>query len=212
MGAAAKSIATKTPTTPVVAPYHESKLWNSAELAAPAASVVAVDTEMPPLLGGITSLAGILAPHADVTKPAISSKTTTTGKKKRKKRVYKSRKVIPAVKTFVDYTDNDVLLGRGGLSNKHPGNKRYRQEIENTKAVYRSAAKEEKTEWASLLIEYVQRYGGRFLEKDKETGKWYIVPDIVARRKAGQALREDNTPESRAEKRERYKKKLAMKT
>ena len=118
--------------------------------------------------------------------------------------------MIPENKVFVEYTDNDVLLGRGGLSNKHPGNKRYRKEIENAKAVYRSATKDDKTKWAALLVEYVEKYGGRFLEKDKATGKWYIVPDIVARRKAGQALREDNTPESRAEKRERYKKRHGL--
>ena len=158
--------------------------------------VASLPLGMPPLTGA--SMGG-----DDAT---ISSGDDKPTKKPKKKRIYKSRKVIPEVKTFVDYTDDDVLLGRGGLSNKHPGNKRYRQEIENAKAVYRSASKDEKTEWANLLVEYVKKYGGRFLERDKETGKWYIVPDVVARRKAGQALREDNTPESRKEKRDRYKK------
>ncbi|CAB9506343.1 expressed unknown protein [Seminavis robusta] len=159
---------------------------------------------MPPLTGVASAPPPVSAASSSAPSSSGDEQTATT--KPKKKRVYKSRKVIPEVKTFVDFTENDVLLGRGGLSNKHPGNKRYRQEIENAKAVYRSASKDEKTQWASLLVDYVKKYGGRFLEKDKATGQWYIVPDIVARRKAGQALREENTAESRAEKRDRYKK------
>lgn len=157
-----------------------------------------------PSLAASAPVTVIPAPVASITLATNDNKNAT---KPKKKRIYKSRKVIPENKVFVEFTDKDVLLGRGGLSNKHPGNARYRKEIENTKSVYRSASKDEKTQWASLLVEYVQKYGGRFLEKDKETGKWYIVPDIVARRKAGQALREDNTAEARRAKREKYKKK-----
>lgn len=179
--------------------------------------VGATSDNMPmPMLGAasaivpasVASAPAVKLQAAATSKSKSTAKTTTNTKsgKPKKKRIYKSRKIIPEVKNFVDFTDDDVLLGRGGLSNKHPGNKRYRQEIENAKAVYRTASKDEKTQWASLLVEYVEKYGGRFLERDKATGNWYIVPDIVARRKAGQALREDNTAESRAEKRDRYKK------
>jgi hypothetical protein len=166
-----------------------------------------LSTAMPPLVAAEATPAAVASASASASENADSSddqKKPSSGKP-RKKRVYKSRKVIPEVKTYVDFTDDDVLLGRGGLSNRHPGNRRYREEIENAKDVYRSASKEEKTQWASLLVDYVKKYGGRFLEKDKANGQWYIVPEVVARRKAGQALREDNTPESRAEKRERYK-------
>jgi len=162
----------------------------------------AVEPPMPPLTVEPKPVPPVVAPLA-----APSSSTAAAPLQKKKKRIYKSRKVVPSVKTYVDYTDHDVLLGRGGLSNKHPGNHRYRSAIEDAKDVYRSAVKDEKTKWAELLVESVHQYGGRFLEKDKtpEGDKWYIVPDIVARRKAGQALREDNTPESRKEKRDRYK-------
>ena len=196
-----KSTAKKAPSAPVSVDFPR---WPTSKSLVP---------DMPPLTGATASVATMpaSAPTPAPVQPMMISQpqkpaTATTHKKPKKKRVYKSRKVIPQNKTYVEYTDNDVLLGRGGLANKHPGNKRYRDEIENTKDAYRSASKEEKTEWAELLVKYVQNYGGRFLEKEKETGKWYVVPDIVARRKAGQALREDNTAESRAAKRDKYKK------
>ena len=49
-----------------------------------------------------------------------------------------------------------------------------------------------------------QKVGGRFLELDKEVNRWYLVPNVVARRKVGQALRENNTEEARAAKRAKY--------
>jgi hypothetical protein len=50
--------------------------------------------------------------------------------------------------------------------------------------------------------------GARFLELDKDANRWYLVPNVVARRKVGQALREDNTDEARAAKRARYQGRL----
>jgi hypothetical protein len=46
------------------------------------------------------------------------------------------------------------------------------------------------------------------LELDKETQRWFLVPNVVARRKVGQALRENNTEEARAAKRAKYQGKL----
>lgn len=127
----------------------------------------------------------------------------TGGKKKRKRKPRK--KVVPEVKEFVVPTQNDVLLGRGGRSNHHPGNKRYREEVKNMRDWYASIGenKEEKTRLSQTLVDYVHDYNGRFLEKDKN-GRWYVVPNIVARRKASQALREDDDPEKRAAKRARF--------
>lgn len=131
----------------------------------------------------------------------------------KKKRVRKPRqKVVPEVKAYVTPMQNDVLLGRGGRSNHHPGNKRYREEVKNLRGWYLSIGdnKDEKTALSQLLVDYVHGYNGRFLEKDKNG--WYVVPNIVARRKASQALREDNDPEKRAAKRARFQqKKLAEK-
>jgi len=123
----------------------------------------------------------------------------------KKKRIRKPRqKVVPAVKEYVTPTINDVLLGRGGRSNHHPGNKRYREEVRNLREWYLSIGenKDEKTSLSQCLVDYVYQYNGRFLEKD-DIG-WYVVPNIVARRKASQALREDDDPVKRAAKRARF--------
>lgn len=107
---------------------------------------------------------------------------------------------------FVIPTEIDILLGRGGRSNNHPGNKRYLEEVNALKHCYRSSSKNERTDWSQCLVDYVHAYGGRFLRFDREASQWYEVPNRIARKKASQALREENTPESRAKKRQRYKK------
>ena len=113
---------------------------------------------------------------------------------------------ICEVKEYVEsYTDADVLFGRGGRSNHHPGNKIYRDIVTEKQPFYRSCDKNEKTKVAQSIVDAVTINGkGRFLELDKRNGMWYLVPNIVARRKVGQALRENNTEEARAAKREKY--------
>ena len=85
----------------------------------------------------------------------------------------------------------DVLLGRGGSTNTHPGNIRYREEVEKIRNWYSSCTtKTEKKEISQLLVEYVHDYGGRFLVKDDLTQQWVIADSNVARKKASQALRD----------------------
>ncbi len=94
-------------------------------------------------------------------------------------------------KKFCSPTDLDVLLGRGGGTNNHPGNIRYRDEVEKVKPMYFSCnTKNEKKEVSELLVAYVEDYGGRFLIKDKETNQWILATAKQARKKASQALRE----------------------
>ena len=73
---------------------------------------------------------------------------------------------------------------------------------------YRSCDKNMKTEVAQSIVDAVGAIQkGRFLEKDPDTDRYYVVPSLTARRKVGQALRENNTEEARAAKREKYGKK-----
>lgn len=133
-----------------------------------------------------------------------------TKKRKRKKRF----KVVLEHKTYVETSKHDVLLGRGGKSNHHPGNKRYREEVENFRPLYASlTTDEEKTAMSQALVDVIEKMGGRFLQenkiKDSLTNEvisqgWYAVPNIVARRKGSQALREDSDPEKRHAKRARF--------
>jgi hypothetical protein len=118
----------------------------------------------------------------------------------------KPRKIIPVNKEYInEYSDTDILFGRGGRSNHHHGNKIYRDIVTERQPYYRTCDKNEKTKVAQEIVDTIQRtHNGRFLELDKVVSRWYIVPNIVARRKVGQALRENNTEEARAAKREKY--------
>ena len=93
-----------------------------------------------------------------------------------------------------DITDADILSGRGGKSNHHLGNKRFRHVVSEMKEIYRcTGQKTDKTALSRGIIEYVHSYGGRFLIQDRETGKdhrWRIMTMVEARKKTSQALRE----------------------
>jgi len=103
---------------------------------------------------------------------------------------------------YVEPTDDDVLFGRGGRSNKHPGNARYRREVERLEKGYKAGTKSEKRRIIEELIQAVQSRGN-FLEKDKQHG-WYVVDGDAIRKKVWQALREDRDPEKRRAKRKRF--------
>jgi len=88
-------------------------------------------------------------------------------------------------------TDLDVVLGRGGRANNHPGNRRYLQELSKLKSKYRDMPKNAKSDISQMVVDSVHDNGGRFLKQDETTGgDWYEVPNKIAKKKASQALRE----------------------
>lgn len=91
----------------------------------------------------------------------------------------------------VTVTDNDVLFGRGGHTNKHPGNLRYRDMINTYRPSYVSAQKIEKPNVARQVVKAMKEGDNpvRFLRKG-EDNKWYEVSDKEAAWKSSQALRE----------------------
>jgi hypothetical protein len=85
----------------------------------------------------------------------------------------------------------DVLCGRGGRSNHHPGNKIYRQVVSDMKASYRNiGSKSAKTDLSRAIVDHVFKDGGRFVKMDKASGKFIILTTYEARKKTSQALRE----------------------
>jgi hypothetical protein len=88
-----------------------------------------------------------------------------------------------------DVTDHDVICGRGGKVNNHPGNKRFRKLISDNKMKYLEALKQDKPALAVEIVETVKQYGGRFLVKHSPDG-FVESDDLRAREKASQALRE----------------------
>lgn len=90
-----------------------------------------------------------------------------------------------------DIREWDVLCGRGGRSNHHPGNKRYRHVVSEMKMMYRrTEAKTVKTDLSRAIVEHVCAYGGRFIKKDEDAGRYYVLTKAEARKKTSQALRE----------------------
>lgn len=103
----------------------------------------------------------------------------------------------------VPYNDADVLLGRGGLTNRHPGNQEYLIKKTEMQHRYLKASKQEKTRISQELVDWVYNQGGRFMKVVDD--EWVEIDNAAARKKASQALREINTSETRARKRARYK-------
>jgi len=92
-----------------------------------------------------------------------------------------------------EISNNDVLCGRGGIINAHPGNEQYRMFVDRKKRVYLTAKFTFKRVIAQSIVDEVKNLKppGRFLLKDPTTNIWSDVGDEKARDKTSQALRED---------------------
>jgi hypothetical protein len=91
--------------------------------------------------------------------------------------------------------DNDVRLGRGGSTAKHPGNVWYRTLVNRYRQLYKDSKKFQKM-LVSKAIVFAVIYRdppGRFLEMHPDT-HWHIVPYHRAVNKVSQALREKVVP------------------
>ena len=85
----------------------------------------------------------------------------------------------------------DVICGRGGKANSHPGNVSFRAEAQKLRSWYESSSKSEKFTISSLLVDFVRERGGRFLKRGVDTpGNWSEADANDVRKKASQALRE----------------------
>lgn len=95
---------------------------------------------------------------------------------------------------------NDVLSGRGGGTNNHPGNEKFRELVHSKKVLYVNSSKREKALVSCAIVEYIRNQTpvGRFLQRDEKTGLWYDIGDQKAREKTSQALRE-GAPDIRRE-------------
>jgi hypothetical protein len=84
----------------------------------------------------------------------------------------------------------DVLLGRGGMTNTHLGNIKFRELVAKYRMAYCTAPKGDKGALARYLCNFVRSKHGRFLRKEEPNGEWFEVGDEKAVGKCGQALRE----------------------
>lgn len=105
-----------------------------------------------------------------------------------------------------DPHQNDVLYGRGGGTNHHPGNKRYRKLVDARKVDYVNSKRLDKPLVALEIIKTwrSQKPPGRFLKLEESTSLWHDVGDKKAREKTSQALRE-KAPQLRKQQEEQKK-------
>lgn len=94
------------------------------------------------------------------------------------------------------YSRNDVLCGRGGGTNVHPGNRRFRDLINANRRAYLKARKNDKPAISRSIVRTIREMDGRFLKKDEKKGLWFEIGDDGAREKTSQALRQ-RAPEMR---------------
>lgn len=89
-----------------------------------------------------------------------------------------------------DVTDRDVKFGRGGGTNRHPGNLFFRKLVSQARPAYLTAKKTEKGHISRQIVGTIRSNGGRWLKMDSRRGTWEDVGDDEAAKKVSQALRE----------------------
>jgi hypothetical protein len=104
--------------------------------------------------------------------------------------------VMPSKEGIKFYSRNDVLCGRGGGTNVHPGNRRFRDLINANRRAYLKARKNDKPAISRSIVRTIREMNGRFLKKDEKLGLWFEIGDDGAREKTSQALRQ-RAPEMR---------------
>eukprot|EP00553_Chaetoceros_curvisetus_P015382 CAMPEP_0204642906 /NCGR_PEP_ID=MMETSP0718-20130828/245_1 /ASSEMBLY_ACC=CAM_ASM_000674 /TAXON_ID=230516 /ORGANISM="Chaetoceros curvisetus" /LENGTH=239 /DNA_ID=CAMNT_0051663839 /DNA_START=33 /DNA_END=752 /DNA_ORIENTATION=- len=89
-------------------------------------------------------------------------------------------------------TNKDILLGRGTGPNSHPGNKKFRELIQESKSRYRTLPLRGKSKknYVLKLLKQIADCGGRFMREDVLSATYYEVPQIEARKKIAQCLRD----------------------
>lgn len=127
----------------------------------------------------------------DTTFPPQPSLATTAN--------YVSQDFLQEIPSYISV--NDVLCGRGGLTNHHPGNIFFRNLVRTRQEEYLRASKRDKANVAKDIVDIIrnQEPPGRFLKKVSEkSNAWAEIGDRKAREKTSQALRE-GAPELRGE-------------
>jgi hypothetical protein len=105
--------------------------------------------------------------------------------------------LIPAAKEGISFfADSDVLSGRGGGTNVHPGNRNFRDLINLHRRAYLKARKNDKPAISRAIVRAIRDNNGKFLKKDEKSGLWFEIGDDAAREKTSQALRQ-RAPEMR---------------
>jgi hypothetical protein len=104
----------------------------------------------------------------------------------------------PPTDVISSVVPEDVLCGRGGETNHHPGNIQYRNLVKAFQPLYIASKRRDKPRIAQCIVYTIRAHqGGRFLKRtDPRSNSWIDVGNTKAREKTSQALRE-GAPELR---------------
>merc|ERR1719410_353357 len=108
-----------------------------------------------------------------------------------KERVNKTKSIGIVKIPSSNLTENDVLCGRGGKTNHHIGNVRFREIAEQMKETYINVKYAEKSMIACNIVDRIYEKKGRFLKKCVDNDDWVEVSKEEAIKKTCQVLRED---------------------
>ena len=89
--------------------------------------------------------------------------------------------------------ETDIMNGRGGITNHHPGNQRYRRVVSLLKHFYTTCSSGEKGRISQAIVASIREQNGRFLESNPSKGTWFDIGDEKAIEKTSQCLREFRT-------------------
>jgi hypothetical protein len=96
----------------------------------------------------------------------------------------------PPTEAITQVLEDDVLCGRGGETNHHSGNIKYRTLVKCYQPLYIVSKRRDKPRIAQKIVFTIRQRGGRFLKKDARSNTWRDVGNTKAREKTSQALRE----------------------
>jgi hypothetical protein len=135
----------------------------------------------------ISSLAQALPIPSNQDIKESSNETSTSRDDRRPKSATSTLSSIP--KLF-EPKSIDVLCGRGGKVNQHPGNIIFRRVVAHNKAYYQSVHKRNRILVSQSIVQAILNYGGQFLTQIARTNVWMPVDFKKAVQKTSQALRE----------------------
>lgn len=125
----------------------------------------------------------------DLAEVPKSSSPAAEPSKKRATSIEAARATDPS-KGMEDVSEHDVLCGRGGATNVHPGNRYFRSLINKFRDQYLRSRKIDKPHISRAIVTEIRNRNGRFLKKDEKLGLWFEIGDDLAREKTSQALRQ----------------------
>jgi hypothetical protein len=90
----------------------------------------------------------------------------------------------------------DIVCGRGGLANKHSGNRMFRRIVTENKSIYQNEMNNQRKQLlVASIVMAIQKHGGRFVKRASKTGdSWTEISEKEAKHKTAQALRELDSP------------------